>query len=55
MPDWWKDRDKNGDGQISMSEYLTSRSNDAVDQFDKLDKNRDGLIVPDEVGGSKSN
>ena len=50
VPSWWKDRDKNGDGQVSMFEYLRSRSNEEVRQFEKLDANGDGLVVPDEVG-----
>jgi Ca2+-binding EF-hand superfamily protein len=38
-PDWFTKMDRNGDGEISPSEFLGSR-----EQFDALDTNRDGLI-----------
>jgi Ca2+-binding EF-hand superfamily protein len=38
-PDWFTKMDRNGDGEVSLEEFLGSH-----DQFDKLDLNHDGLI-----------
>jgi Ca2+-binding EF-hand superfamily protein len=38
-PDWFSKMDRNGDGEVSIEEFLGSR-----EQFDKLDLNHDGLI-----------
>ena len=39
VPDWFSRMDRNGDGEVSIEEFLGSR-----EQFDKLDLNHDGLI-----------
>lgn len=39
VPDWFSKMDRNGDGEVSIEEFLGSR-----EQFDKLDLNHDGLI-----------
>jgi Ca2+-binding EF-hand superfamily protein len=36
--------DQNGDGYVSLREFLGTR-----EEFDKIDKNHDGLISPDEA------
>jgi hypothetical protein len=54
LPDWFARNDKNGDGQIAMSEYAATWSNSKADEFAKYDLNRDGVITPDEcLDGSK--
>lgn len=48
-PEWWNDRDRNSDGQISMAEYLPQRTPENVRKFQKLDANSDGILEPSEV------
>jgi Ca2+-binding EF-hand superfamily protein len=43
-PAWFYKMDQNGDGYVSLREFLGTR-----EQFDKIDKNHDGLISPDEA------
>jgi Ca2+-binding EF-hand superfamily protein len=43
-PDWFPKMDRNHDGDISRREFLGPR-----DQFDRLDRDQDGLIDPDEA------
>lgn len=43
-PDWFRRMDRNGDGDVSRREFLGSR-----DQFDRLDRDRDGLVGPAEA------
>lgn len=56
VPDWWDRRDDNRDGQVTMREYLTSRSsgerNRQLREFNKLDFNGDGIITPSEAESS---
>ena len=50
VADWFPDRDKNKDGQVSMGEYLRGKPSDkAVKEFNKLDYNGDGIVVPSEA------
>jgi hypothetical protein len=49
LPSWFKSRDKNGDGQVSMSEYSRTWSQRLVDEFRRYDANDDGIITPKEV------
>ncbi len=56
LPDWFVDRDKNGDGQVSMAEYASSWSNATAEGFEDLDLNDDGFVTPKEclkAGGTK--
>jgi Ca2+-binding EF-hand superfamily protein len=46
-PDWFQKMDRNHDGDISRREFLGPR-----DQFDRLDRDQDGLIDPDEARSS---
>ena len=49
VPEWWNERDKNRDGQVSMGEYLTTKSAAAVKQFSDMDTNGDGVLEPGEA------
>ncbi len=49
VPVWFLARDLNGDGQLTLREFAPTLSTPAVAYFGKLDKNSDGLVVPDEV------
>ena len=49
MPDWWSDRDKNSDGQVALSEFLTTRSQRAAKTFRNYDLNNDGMITVQEA------
>ncbi|MEZ6045081.1 MAG: hypothetical protein R3C11_05775 [Planctomycetaceae bacterium] len=40
--------DRNGDVQLSISEFAPDASQSRVDEFRKLDLNRDGLLTPEE-------
>ena len=48
VPAWFIIMDKDGDGQISMAEFL-ERYPRAIMRFKELDKNGNGFIEPDEV------
>lgn len=48
MPEWFAQRDANADGQIMMSEFTTSWSNDTVADFAQFDPNGDGVITAKE-------
>jgi Ca2+-binding EF-hand superfamily protein len=50
LPDWFRDRDRNQDGQIAMSEY-GRRSETTARQFQRYDADNDGFISPDEAKG----
>jgi Ca2+-binding EF-hand superfamily protein len=43
-PDWFQKMDRNHDGDVSRREFLGTR-----DQFDRLDRDKDGLIDADEA------
>jgi hypothetical protein len=49
LPGWFKSRDKNGDGQVAMSEYGRTWTTRLVDEFRQYDANDDGIITPMEV------
>jgi hypothetical protein len=53
LPSWFKSRDKNGDGQVAMSEYSRSWSSRLVAEFRRYDANGDGIITPKEVAKRK--
>ena len=50
LPDEYRDRDKNGDGQIGLYEW----DRKAFAQFYELDRNGDGLLTPDELVAASS-
>jgi hypothetical protein len=49
LPDWFKQKDLDGDGQITMAEFATSWTEATAAEFTKYDLNNDGVITPDEV------
>ena len=53
LPGWFKDKDRNGDGQVSMSEYSRRWTDSTARRFIGMDKNDDGLITPDEALAKK--
>ncbi|MGL4513409.1 MAG: EF-hand domain-containing protein [Lacipirellulaceae bacterium] len=48
LPGWFAERDRNGDGQVAMSEY-GRRSESTARQFKRYDADNDGFISPDEA------
>jgi hypothetical protein len=53
LPSWFKSQDKNGDGQVAMSEYSRSWSKSTVAKFRGYDLNDDGVITAKEAGEKK--
>lgn len=53
LPSWFKSRDTNGDGQVSMSEYSGSWSAGTVSEFRRYDLNDDGFITAKEAAKQK--
>jgi hypothetical protein len=49
LPEWFKSRDKNSDGQVQMSEYTRSWSSRMVAEFRRYDLNDDGVITSKEA------
>ena len=42
-------KDANGDGQVSMSEYTSAWTDRTAAEFQRYDKDNDGMITPEEV------
>lgn len=55
IANWFRERDANGDGQVSMVEYSSKWSQAEALEFARFDKNGDGIIAPEEavVAGGK--
>ncbi len=49
LPDWFAQKDANGDGQVAMSEYASRWTESDVAAYVELDRNNDGLITPQEA------
>ena len=49
VPKWFILLDRDGDGQISLVEFASPLTLARLRLFQRLDKNNDGLIVPNEV------
>ena len=49
LPDWFRTQDANGDGQLSLSEYAGAGEAEQTAEFERLDRNRDGLVTPAEL------
>jgi len=56
IPDWFRELDRDRDGQVAMAEFATKWTDKLVADFLNLDINRDGLITPKELEeGAESN
>jgi hypothetical protein len=53
LPSWFKSQDKNGDGQVLMSEYSRTWSRSTVSRFRGIDANDDGVITAKEAAAKK--
>jgi hypothetical protein len=51
LPSWFHAQDKDGDGQITLAEYSASLTASSLAEFNRYDRNRDGVITSDELGG----
>jgi hypothetical protein len=49
LPTWFRMRDRNGDGQVSMNEYSRVWSRRMVNEYLDNDLNEDGVITPKEA------
>ncbi|MFG0289350.1 MAG: EF-hand domain-containing protein [Rhodopirellula sp. JB044] len=49
MPRFYTERDLNGDGQVSMSEYTSEWNDSLVAEYYRWDQNQDGVITASEV------
>ena len=45
LPDWFLEKDIDGDGQITMAEFTTNWTPDKVAEFARYDLNHDGIIT----------
>lgn len=54
LPVWFFEQDENADGQLEMSEFASSWSEDQVLQFRSLDTNRDGVLTSAEILKARS-
>jgi hypothetical protein len=48
-PSWFLDLDKNGDGQLTLSEYAPEPTGQSIAEFRRLDWNNDGVITLEEA------
>ncbi len=48
LPDWFAGSDMDQDGQVKMSEFASSWSDDVVADFAQFDLNGDGIVTPNE-------
>ncbi|HUT11971.1 MAG TPA: hypothetical protein VMY42_15835 [Thermoguttaceae bacterium] len=48
LPEWFTEKDVNGDGQVTMAEYESDWTDTKADEFARLDPNNDGVVTPRE-------
>lgn len=48
LPDWFQDKDRNEDGQVTMAEFSSFWSDSEAKKFSRYDLNDDGIVTPDE-------
>lgn len=53
IPQWFREGDRNRDGQIAMSEYSGQWNEKTLSEYYVYDKNRDGLLTVEEVMAAK--
>ena len=49
VPSWFLERDRDGDGQLTLGEYGATRSVTRLREFQTLDHNRDGVLTAREA------
>jgi Ca2+-binding EF-hand superfamily protein len=49
LPDWFTDKDQDGDGQVKMSEYASDWTTELVEEFYGYDRNFDGVVTSSEA------
>ncbi len=49
LPDWFLQRDADGDGQLTLTEFAPSGGAATVAEFHRYDLNHDGLATPEEI------
>ena len=54
LPSWWEQKDADHDGQIRMAEYASDWKEELVAEFNRLDRNRDGVLTPKECSSPDS-
>jgi hypothetical protein len=47
LPDWFRQLDKDGDGQIGLYEWRAGGR--SLEEFARIDRNDDGFLTPEEV------
>lgn len=52
LPEWFTRRDRNGDGQLSVTEFSASASRSDVGRFERYDTNRDGIVTARECAAA---
>ncbi len=52
LPEWFTQRDRNGDGQLSITEFSESASRTDVGRFERYDTNRDGVVTAQECAAA---
>jgi hypothetical protein len=45
LPEWFLEKDRDGDGQVSMAEFADEWTADVTAEFDRYDLNHDGIIT----------
>jgi Ca2+-binding EF-hand superfamily protein len=45
LPDWFLEKDKNGDGQITMAQFTDEWTPEKLAEFARYDLNHDGIIT----------
>jgi Ca2+-binding EF-hand superfamily protein/subtilisin-like proprotein convertase family protein len=48
LPEWFRRRDANADGQVTMAEFAQQWDEQTVAEFKKYDRNSDGIITAEE-------
>ena len=48
VPDWFRGKDTDGDGQLTLAEYAPNSEKTLLDQFARYDRNNDGVLTASE-------
>jgi hypothetical protein len=54
IPSWFRERETNREGQVTMTEYSSDWTDARMTAFQSLDQNSDGIITPTECLASPS-